>query len=234
MLGAAGLFAVWVNTYQGLFNGSTAQWNASPNIDEFPEYLFDWRYPQFLHTRARGVERLARHNAEIVRRDAVVNEDAKISMQRDLDMLGMVKMQQSKNYKMRLASHPIALAAEYDFHSSNLYFLGWSQAEALFRWSDGHHAEILFYLDASSTPPKSINFTVGAFQRQRFRVLLNEHELGTFLLDNAEQMFLLEVASDLFVSGGVNVLHFELPDAKRPGNGDIRRVALAFKKIIIN
>ena len=40
--------AILFHTYQGLYNGSTVKWNESPNIDQHPEYLFDWRHPQFL------------------------------------------------------------------------------------------------------------------------------------------------------------------------------------------
>lgn len=42
--------AIFINTFQGLYNPSTYLWNKSPNIDNYPEYLFDWRYPQFLAT----------------------------------------------------------------------------------------------------------------------------------------------------------------------------------------
>jgi hypothetical protein len=54
ILGLAGIF---INSGQGLFNVKTALWNAYPNIDEYPELLFDWRYPQFLTTMTRFHER---------------------------------------------------------------------------------------------------------------------------------------------------------------------------------
>jgi hypothetical protein len=44
----AGLAAVLINSGQGLYNPSTQRWNDYPNVDQYPEYLFDWRYPQFL------------------------------------------------------------------------------------------------------------------------------------------------------------------------------------------
>lgn len=55
----SGLFAIYVNTYQALFNPYGMQWNVQPNVDHYPEYLFDWRYPQFLHSKGRHEERLA-------------------------------------------------------------------------------------------------------------------------------------------------------------------------------
>lgn len=57
-----GLFAIYTNTYQALFNRYGMKWNAEPNVDQYPEYLFDWRYPQFLHNENRHNERLAEFN----------------------------------------------------------------------------------------------------------------------------------------------------------------------------
>lgn len=47
-IAATALFGVFVNSYQGLYNVQTAQWNVSPNIDDHTEYLFSWKFPQFL------------------------------------------------------------------------------------------------------------------------------------------------------------------------------------------
>lgn len=53
-----GLVAIYINTYQGLLNPYGMYWNRNPNVDKHPEYLFDWRYPQFLHSQSRHAERL--------------------------------------------------------------------------------------------------------------------------------------------------------------------------------
>lgn len=55
----SGVLAIGINTYQGLFNPYGMQWNVEPNVDQHPEYLFDWQYPQFLHTKSRHESRLA-------------------------------------------------------------------------------------------------------------------------------------------------------------------------------
>jgi hypothetical protein len=60
-LAVAALFAICVNSGQGLFNKYTALWNAEPSIDKYPEYLFDWSYPQFLANRGGHEGRLIRH-----------------------------------------------------------------------------------------------------------------------------------------------------------------------------
>ncbi len=40
--------AIFINTFQGLYNFYPRLWNDMPNIDRYPQYLFDWQYPQFL------------------------------------------------------------------------------------------------------------------------------------------------------------------------------------------
>ncbi|MET1079415.1 MAG: hypothetical protein ABWY06_15495 [Pseudomonas sp.] len=60
----SGLLAIYINTYQGLFNPYAVQWNVEPNVDQHPEYLFDWRYPQFLHNQPRHETRLAEFNSQ--------------------------------------------------------------------------------------------------------------------------------------------------------------------------
>lgn len=46
------LISIFINTYQGLYNICTAQSNSFPNVDLYPEYLFNWKYPQFLASPA--------------------------------------------------------------------------------------------------------------------------------------------------------------------------------------
>ena len=56
-----GLAAVLINSGQGLYNPSTQLWNDYPNVDVFPEYLYDWRYPQFLASPERLERRYREH-----------------------------------------------------------------------------------------------------------------------------------------------------------------------------
>ncbi|BAF71294.1 glycosyltransferase family 39 protein [Sulfurovum sp. NBC37-1] len=54
--------AIYINTYQGLYNPYTKKWNTEPNIDQNPYYLFDWKYPQFLHSKHRHEARRKEFN----------------------------------------------------------------------------------------------------------------------------------------------------------------------------
>jgi hypothetical protein len=46
-----GLFALWINTYQGLYNMWPFMWNGNPYYHQDPRaFLFNWKCPQFLAT----------------------------------------------------------------------------------------------------------------------------------------------------------------------------------------
>ncbi|KKL08852.1 hypothetical protein LCGC14_2571700, partial [marine sediment metagenome] len=64
---AVGALAIWINTYQGLFNKWTAHWNGNPHVNE--ERVLDWRYPQFLadgeQIRSRVLEHLGKDKYEV-------------------------------------------------------------------------------------------------------------------------------------------------------------------------
>lgn len=73
------LFSMAANTIQGLFNKYTVEWNGSPNVDEHPEYLFDWNYPQFLANKEGHRSRLMNYvsnNLAAVRPGEVVEHDS--------------------------------------------------------------------------------------------------------------------------------------------------------------
>ena len=48
--------------YKGLYEKYTEIWNEQPNIDFYPLYLVDWRYPQFLATKERHQARMIEHD----------------------------------------------------------------------------------------------------------------------------------------------------------------------------
>ncbi len=59
-----GLLAIYINTYQGLLNPYGMYWNRNPNVDKHPEYLFDWRFPQFLHSKQHHDARLVEFRSQ--------------------------------------------------------------------------------------------------------------------------------------------------------------------------
>ena len=57
--------SILIHTYQGLYNPAIVMWNVSPDIDQYPEYLFDWRYPQFMASTKLLEERNLDHQQKI-------------------------------------------------------------------------------------------------------------------------------------------------------------------------
>lgn len=70
----AALFSIYVNSYQGLFNHYTALWNGDPCVDQNPRYLFDWRYPQFLHSAQRHSWRLSEYHRILIGYEAALSD----------------------------------------------------------------------------------------------------------------------------------------------------------------
>lgn len=60
LVAAVALFAWsgYVHVVQGLYNPWVKQWNFAPDVDQYPEQVFNWSYPQFLHSSERHYSRL--------------------------------------------------------------------------------------------------------------------------------------------------------------------------------
>lgn len=64
-LAVAATFSIFVHSYKGLFDYYTQDWNHEPNVDQHPEYIFDWDYPQFLYSRTMHPRRVEAHSRRI-------------------------------------------------------------------------------------------------------------------------------------------------------------------------
>lgn len=67
LLMTAILFSLYANFWQGMFNLYGAHWSNAPDIDEHPEYLFDWRYPPFFASENGHQRRAAEFMAKFHR-----------------------------------------------------------------------------------------------------------------------------------------------------------------------
>jgi hypothetical protein len=57
--------SIFINTAQGLYNPATTQWNAG----EYTDYLFDWKYPQFMANPKLLKERELEHRIKTGHRE---------------------------------------------------------------------------------------------------------------------------------------------------------------------
>lgn len=194
ILFASCVFAIIVNSGQGLFNKYTAQWNADPNIDQYPEYLFDWSYPQFLANKDGHTSRVVKHGSKYLQ--------------------------------------PISSGDVIDHQSNALIFLGWSGVESTHRWSDGKLARIIFKVDAPQNFKGVLRLHVGTLGPQKITMSINGAEVYSGVIEAWDKI--LDVPLDkTLLSDDLNTLAFELPNARRPENGDPRVLALALKSFQI-
>jgi hypothetical protein len=69
--------------------------------------------------------------------------------------------------------------------------------------------------------------------KQRVRVFLNDTLLPEQELEGADIRMEMRFSPSLLRSSHTNQLVFELPDARRPNNGDPRVLAIALKKFVL-
>ena len=121
----------------------------------------------------------------------------------------------------------------FNFNSKKLIFKSWSQPEASHRWSLGEVSQINFDLQTTNKFTGKIIINGHSLGKQNVHISLNGHKLKSQLMDGQKQTIEINFAPSLFKVGRKNVLEFSLPDAKQPGNGDLRQLALALTNIHI-
>lgn len=247
-----GIVGILINSYQGLLNLNTEQWNGPlpPDIDRHPEYLLDWEYPQFLASRESLCERNREYShARLATspRLGVYALGATITYDAALDDIGH---DDRESYKqaflpeeilksitsgLGIARAPDATAPEPslpDQDANPALLIGWSTPDpAGFRWSECPEPEIAFRVN--NVDPREIyvlEVNAGSYGPQVAIVWLNEYRLGVMDFPGPHQP---AVTRTLALEGGwlrpkgINVIRFKLLEAQTPSATDPRWVGLA-------
>jgi ADP-heptose:LPS heptosyltransferase/glycosyltransferase involved in cell wall biosynthesis len=119
-----------------------------------------------------------------------------------------------------------------DHHSSRIDWQGFSNSEQQFRWTDSTSAKIVFAYHGPDRAAghRTLKLHIRTLGRQRVIARLN----GTQVCDAVywgRHKKLLICGNNL--KFGANTLEFELPDARVPGRGDTRRLAIAIRSLTI-
>lgn len=249
VLGLAGML---INSYQGLTNLNTEQWNGplAPDIDRHPEYLLDWEYPQFLASR----ESLCQRNREYSHAGLATSPrlgtyalGATITYDAALDDIGHDDRESYKqaflpetilrsiSSGLGLGERPEAATPEPvvpDRDANPALLIGWSVPEAAgYRWSECPEPEIAFRLD--TVDPAAIyvlEVNAGSFGPQVVIVWLNEYRLGVMDFPGPGQPAVLRT---LALEGkwlrprNINIIRFKIFEAQTPSASDPRQVGLA-------
>ena len=111
-------------------------------------------------------------------------------------------------------------------------FLGWSEPEGGIRWSLGTKASMIVNIPDPSRFEGKVDIMGKSRGSQRMKIAWNGRTLYAAAGELRSQGLSLAIPKD-GIQPGYNVLSFDLPDAKMPGNGDLRVLALRLKEIRI-
>lgn len=200
------LVAVFINAYHGLFNPLTIRWNGAsfePDVDRHPEYLVDWRYPQFLASTGS----LCARNADYKHKNVEPHYDA-------------------------AAYYTPGETVDYTGRAGNTAFVGWSRPEDGFRWSECPTVQLLVKLgEVDIAEHYVLEFTAGAERAQVARISVNGTYAGELVFE--ETLPQRPVAREVTLAGNVlrpkalNEIKIDLPGAARVGREDPRLLGLA-------
>lgn len=255
---AAGLYiilavwAVFLNSYQALFNRYTALWHSAltPNIDYAPEYLWRWDYPQFLADNELLCERdqefmtAALNNKELIRklypyepgRPLEILEYEPFLMYEYLEKGRETAGTEGSRLEENTAANLVYSPFLFQEGKGNLTVLlsGWSNPQFGYRWSMCETATITFLLDKQVDTGQlyELSLQSGSFDEQRVNIWLNGVELGQLVFNGTatppvSQSIL--IPPDVLQSGATNQIVLELPDSVIPDlPNEVRRLGLSF------
>ena len=206
-----GLVGIAINSYQGLYNPNTVRWNGTmlPDVDWDPAYLLDWRYPQF----SANSEALCTRNREYMARTA-------------------------GELSEYVPGGPTGQFPEVIGHQDSerrVTFIGWSQPEPRWRWSECTSAALRFKLGSVDTRRTyAMQISAGSYGVQSVNVYINDAYAGDLVFPGPPTppaARSLTIHGSLLSPNAVNEVRFEIPGAVFPDNGDPRLVGLAFAQL---
>jgi hypothetical protein len=257
LFGGLALWAVFLNSYQGLFNQYTAWWHSAltPNVDFEPDYLWSWDYPQFLADnemlcdRDRAYIEAAMASRELGRHLYPYWPGRPLEILRNEPFLiyGYLEQKeetaeiQNDRVEFGPRSSEIFLPAFYYGRQDNLDVLlsGWSNPQFGFRWSMCETATIAFKLDnrIELNQSYSLAFLSGSFGEQRVDVWLNGVELGELVFSGGAQSPVsrtIPIPAGRLEPGALNQVVLNLPDSVIPDRtNESRRLGLSLYSIAI-
>lgn len=130
--------------------------------------------------------------------------------------------------QLRLA----VLSDQPDFRDG-ISFPDWSIAEPSHRWSRDKHATILFSLRPKQKYKGQLLIKGPVLGSQRVAVRLNGTAIADIRLGETAECCSWSVyfPPDLLRADGLNAFEFDLPDARSPGNGDQRILAIGVQDV---
>ena len=227
-----GLTAVFIHSYQGLYNHSTILWNVMTQEYPVPPFtpalgdLFNWHYPQFLATNQMLCAIDMDRAEAILARQRLLEPyqwGSSLAFDPAATSYGLLDIPENRT----LAS-PSPLPA---------LFVGWEPVDndrAPYRTTQCQTIHLFFRITAV---PKAATLLIrsSAFGNQRAFIALNGQSVGEWHFQQqpklAPETAVLPLAPDLLQANAINQLTINLPDARRANYHDPTRLALAIADI---
>ncbi|MBK8934657.1 MAG: hypothetical protein IPM76_20530 [Chloroflexi bacterium] len=221
------MFSVYVNSYAGLYQVATAVWNITPDIDRAPQYLFNWRYPQFTATTATNCakvtefhrQRLAsgaaalapyQPGAAITWQDARPNE----SLKRDPQWyLPAAQRRTDSSTPVFEDPQKLFLPLVMNGAPSQVLFVGWEEPGETAVHTACQSAMLAFrFTDLVQAGPYTMHLTVQSTNEQAIMVQLNGAPLGSIYPSPEFQNLAFSLDSQQFHADGFDLIEFTTPD----------------------
>lgn len=248
-----GLLAIGINM-QGLYNRNVSRWHGYVEPVVQPPFtglgdLFTWRYAQFLASNDRLCTIHQEHMEALLPYVTVLQpyewgRPIRYDMGRYAYVRDSAQHAATESTPQNTTSHsarerlflPLILDRYgYDIDMLGV-FIGWSRVNvsSVFRWSECDPAHIVFRLDDVVVDGEYVlEVKSNSLGRQRTTVSLNGSRIGahTFADAPGAETVIFRFDGTLFKSNDLNRITFHLPDSRRPDNGDLRYLALAFHEL---
>ena len=132
---------------------------------------------------------------------------------------------------------PYTVGDKIFFHGSDLNYLnygpkGFSSPESEFTWSADHEVSLSLHPDTHKalSATWSTKVTNGD---QPYEIWANDTQVASGTISEPDTTVSFEITEDTWQDKGLLTLRFVFPDAKQPGNGDGRLLAVAFESITL-
>lgn len=198
-----GLAAITINSGRGLYSHMPSRWNVSPNVDFYPETLFDWRYPQFLAT----AEALQERSEAFIRQSGMENSVA-------------------------LPAYRPGRKISAGDESAPALFLGWQPPAGEVREAETRQPSILFLMAQKARGPARLEIQHRSPVTQSVSLALNDKSQATLASGPALRRDVVTVNGDALQSG-LNEITFAVSGVYIPGFGYLRRPRFGLKSLAL-
>jgi hypothetical protein len=259
-----GGWAIFVHSYQGLFNIDTPYWNGAiiaPDVDSHPQYLLSWEYPQFLADRQALCERNRAYIYRVLAENPVhftayalgtkvtyesgLTDPIDATRQgylRDFNLtqfFGLAKENGGEAEPSSSSRWRHVPPREREPIAGNAALVGWSAIEqSRYRWSQCRQASVIVGLaDIQASETHLLELWAGSYGEQIVIVHVNGVRVGQLAFAGSHlpaQKRALMFSGTFLRPNRYNEITFVMPNASRPGPKDPRYLGLAFSALRVS